>query len=497
MILKSTMIMMRNNQIKKYNLFFGNPEFTRNVWQEFTLQRLLVISVVWMLIVLAIYSTTASIQVFYRQLAYVSFTGCLLVGIFWGTKLINDSLLQEFTEGTWDSQRMSGLSALQLVIGKLFGSSIMAWFAILVLLCSFIFSISFIHNARLVTALQIAGSVVFFILATHLFAMFSLLMLWRKQDRQPGKGMRLVSGIPFLVALLLLYFPIIGFNASFGVSRIMSEISEIRFQWFFVEFNFISFFLMVMFFWVAWFFIGVWQQMRVELQFRLQPWWWLCFLLFWLLFGAGFMISAVLQPVTAMNLSVYLFVYLFFEGLLIYGQLLYARKDAMFWLRFSSALKSRNYAIVRHLFPGWLTSVVFGLVLAGMIMVLILFVDDESRNTKITFELAVISSVFFLLRDVALSIWLNLSSRQKRADTAWLFYLFVLYTLLPWLFSQMISPQACYVFLPLWLNPPMLGIEESALYVLSPILQTLLMLGLVWHRWGQRKVIPIRLSQRE
>lgn len=269
--------------LENYSLRLGNPELTRNFWQELTPHRLIAIPIILGLIVMLINASVRSNPG--QILMGVGSTGFLFVAIFWGMKLASDSLIQEYSEGTWDSQRMSGLLPMQMVWGKLLGSTVMAWYAGLMLLCLFIWG-AFSANEPLNPGLviKLALCMVVFAVTMHAMCMASLLALWRKRDRQLSKNMR---GATIGLALVAVWF---GFSVmpfvGMGYSR--ASRGEQTIAWFGLEMSLSSILLVTAVCMMVWMLISVWQLMRSELQFRNRPWWWLGFLLFWMFYLAGF-----------------------------------------------------------------------------------------------------------------------------------------------------------------------------------------------------------------
>lgn len=462
---------------KDYALYAGNPELTRNIWQELTLQRLIVVPVV-LLLLLILTKYSASDAYFHSRLMRGSLMVFALVAFFWGTRLVGDTLAQEFTDGTWDSQRMSGLKAMPLVIGKLFGGTIIVWYALVFLLGAFVYAcMSKPYGA--VSGWVVFQAVLGLILLTiimHGLTMSSLLALWKKQDSRASKNMRFAMALPLLGACVLSFTSI---SIASNVYRNWAESDVIN--WFSMGFNVLTLMLLIVFFMACWVIIGVWQQMRSELRFYTQPWWWLGFLVFWMFILAGFVTDEWNQPQLGGHWLIYLRICLAFVILSVYVQMLFATKDSMYWLRFSGALKRKNFKAFGNLFPAWLTSYIVALVLSCVLVGMMLYRNEQHM---IWF---VISVAFFVFRDILLAIWLNLSKDNKRADAAWVFYLVILYGLLPWLAHEAVSEYTQYLFHPV-LAGNLFWDSSYAWVTLSPVIQAIVMLVLVIRRWNKRKI---------
>lgn len=470
---------------KKYTLVLNNPELTRNLWQELTPQRLVVIPSILLLII--ILAKTMGNRDFSSVLMWASSFLFTFVVVLWGTKLASESLMQEFSEGTWDTQRMSGLHPMQMVWGKLLGGTAAAWYAGIILL---VFSVAGgLANPYLSvgSVFKINITLVLFALIMHSMCMSSLLALWRKSGHQLSRRMRGVALLPILLFFLLWW--ISGFILSFFQFRQGDWEQLPSISWFGLTLGLDTIGVVTLFCLAVWFVVGLWQQMRSELQFRNQPWWWLGFLVFWMVYMAGFVnASWSLKGVMGSPWHIYLILCLLGVMFSVYMQLFYENKNAMRWLRFFSALKSGDFSRFRSLFPAWATSYMVGLAVA---VVLVLWVmvsppkgeDGVPSSARAVIILGVISILLFVLRDIALVLWLNLSKHNQRADGAAFIYLLVLYFLLPCLvLSVSRSSTAVFLFLPLLGNG-----EVSAAFLLSPLLQAGVVMKLLYNRWQECK----------
>lgn len=102
-----------------------NPELRRNLWLEATPARAMMTIVVLFLLVLA-----ASLAAGRDEAADSCLWMAAALGVLWGPRLAAQSLLGEIAANTWDMQRAGALSGWQMAIGKLAGSTAIAWFGI-------------------------------------------------------------------------------------------------------------------------------------------------------------------------------------------------------------------------------------------------------------------------------------------------------------------------------------------------------------------------------
>ena len=88
-------------------------------------------SIVWRIVVAALLQAVTPAP---AVMAQVARWGFVLLMAFWSTRRVADALAEEVGGGTWESQRMSGLSAWSMVWGKIIGGAIFPWYCALICL---------------------------------------------------------------------------------------------------------------------------------------------------------------------------------------------------------------------------------------------------------------------------------------------------------------------------------------------------------------------------
>ena len=135
-----------------------NPEFRRNLWLEFSDQRLVAMPVIMgALFLLAFLFNGRELDQHTGMVA--SFTYIVLIFL-WGTRLAAESVLHEVNNRTWDLQRMSAIGAWQMAWGKLFGATAYAWYGAFICLGFYVVSFEGIMSpdALLIAILLYIGS---------------------------------------------------------------------------------------------------------------------------------------------------------------------------------------------------------------------------------------------------------------------------------------------------------------------------------------------------
>ncbi|MDR2166178.1 MAG: hypothetical protein LBO79_11325 [Zoogloeaceae bacterium] len=387
-----------------------NPEFRRHLWLELSLPRLILmpmlIALSWLCIVVA-FGGFGEEQLRQKILAFSLF-GFTTVTILWGSVQAYNSVYREFAEGTWDGQRMSALTPWQMAWGKLLGATVFTWYGGILLLAIAGASAHQLGYPNPDIFLYGTGTICVTVFMHALAMMYALLACRRK----PDGGARFGIGGVLSMVLLLGLFQTFYFSSgnTFG-----SHMTWWHHDWLARKFVVCSLLALA-----VWALTGLWLFMRAELLSRNAIWWWPFFLVFWMIWGAGFV----------REYEEWFGFFSVCDGLIwigVYVLLLTGRKDQSAWLRLIAAYRREDKALTLRLLPYWLRNLVIAI---GVGIVAICFGPEASfwRHTLI-----LLSICLFVLRDVAVILWINLAPNPRRADGMMLVFLFVAYGLLPFL----------------------------------------------------------------
>ncbi|GHU33852.1 hypothetical protein AGMMS50256_26570 [Betaproteobacteria bacterium] len=433
-----------------------NPEFQRNLWLEISpIRPLLMPGLIALLLFVAVavyqnYKSPAEIIV------YVSPVCFALLTIFWGSGLALSSLTREFSEDTWDNQRMSGLTPWQMVWGKLFGGTIYAWYGGVILLA--VTAVSAVLTGMPWGRILLYGAgLVSLAVLCHAASMLGDLTLWHKNPSTAN----LVR--PRLIAIL-------GLPSLFLVFYILRTHIGPTVVWWSKNWPFLDITIYTLIAMTLWVLLGLWQAMRRELLLHNRPWWWLVFMVFWMLWGVGF---------TENNWEVFFKFCVVLAWFGLYLQLFSERKDQGAWLRIIAAWKQRNLSLIQHLLPFWTINFALVLVLS---LVTLLLTQNVSVQSKLLSFLGITALV---TRDIAWTLWLNLAPDARRADAAAILSLIMVYGLLSALGNLLPSP-ADALFMPLAVIPTFDGASSRTIAILSILVQAIIALWLFYGRWRVR-----------
>ncbi|GHU09789.1 hypothetical protein AGMMS50225_11550 [Betaproteobacteria bacterium] len=433
-----------------------NPEFRRTFKLGFSATRLLIDPfLIGLALASVVYTERHNIDL-WVIIFYAAQAGFFFFTVLWGSYQASQSLVREFSAGTWDTQRMSALGPWQMVWGKLFGATFHVWYdgAFLLLL---IF-ISSLGMEEITDSLLIVLAWAAFAVMVHAISM--MLSLSPRAKNLPA------TGVLGLLLCLLLTAPSLALRDSQTC------------VWLGLEMKRPTFALLSLLALCGWSLVGLWQAMRRELFERNTPWWWLGFLLFWLLWSMGLLSPA--RPVIEW------IDYLSYTALLawvsVYVQLLLAPKDPATGQQIFIAWQRRDKVRILHRLPNYLVSVLFAFALS-LITGLVNYLAFKNGTIPLR-ELAFTPLLFapFVIRDLACVLWFHLTPNIKNPLGVTFVAFLVLYALCHALFRG--SPLY-FAFVPLPLYPRILEITvpQLAVGILLPVAQAILAVWLLHGCW--------------
>lgn len=428
----------------------GNPELTRNLWLELTPHRLIAMPAILGLI-FALASTTVFGVV---QGAALALFG--VITILWGTQMCSESLLEEFRQGTWDTQRLSAMGPWQLAWGKLLGAPVFAWYGGAICLGVLVFS-SAGRPVELPLLPLVLGALGLAVLAHAVGATVGL--------AAARSGLRTRSTI-LLIGLLLL-FP-------FLVPQ-LSALSPARtIDWFGLSLSWMWFVVASLWAFAAWAVVGLWRLMCRELQVRKPPGAWLGFTFFLTLYASGLAVGNVVESV-ATSIALVMFAVMLSMS---YSVVLFDPRDFISLRRLLLHWQRGNKRRVWEELPCWTVTLPLALAAAAWLAMVEVPPErfGEAGRTLSIFPLAL---CLFALRDIALLHFFSLGQRPQRALMTTFIYLGLLYWLLPSLLGA-----ADLDALPPWLRPS--PTVQPLVAITAGLLNAGVGIGLVAWRWRQR-----------
>lgn len=416
-----------------------NPELRRNLWLEITPQRLLAMPAILLLIFAGAWLLDGrALSTFTVSASIVAY---LLIAVVWGARLSAESFSEELEQGTWDGQRVSGLSARAMVWGKLLGGAAFTWYGGVICLLMYVAASwdrlgAGVVGLTLITLLSLT-------LAALALSLLGALAWWRKQRSTRVRHTRVL----YAVLLLLLFF-IHGFGAlqDLAAGRIPSVI------WYGRMLPGLPFYALSSLVFAGWSVFGVHRLMSAELQYRNGPLAWIMFLLFVTAYAGGWLYTGAVAshlPLIGFRLSPPLLQLALGGALcstLVYLTVLYEPKDWLRLRRLSQLWQHNRHRALQDL-PLWMSTLALTAIFAVAFCALALLQLPLSEGIAVLAGTA--NLLCFLLRDLFLILWLNgTPTPTRRADSAAVLYLAVLYLLLPALLIVAHLPMLTGLFNP-------------------------------------------------
>jgi hypothetical protein len=455
---------------------FRFAEFQRQCWLEFSRQRLvvmpLILAGILFLVHLAndvLYADDYAAYAIKMQDWCASLFGLLV--LVWGTRMASSTITEELAARTWDFQRMSSLSAHEMLFGKLLGGTSYAWYGGAMLLAVFVY-----FDIRTGTETYfIFSNLLHFILMgifAHAMAIFLMLLALRASESRHKPRGTMVLLLVLFVVLLLPLFVVAGFS---GNVSLLPEPGNSVFEtvsWYGRSFYVHSFFLLSLLTFTSWTVLASYRVMASELQTRQYALAWPIFLVFLCVYVAGFSPEipelehvVMLSPSLVSSLvitSIALYIGLFFDPTRITS------------LRaFVHHLRLRHTRKILELIPAWVSG---GIVFTACLLVAMLHIATRGDDGML-YAFSLCPLLWFFLRDAGIYVLLILSG-ARRTRAAFFVYLWVLYFLIPVTLESLAWPQALALFTPIALDT-----DQVLLTNLSALAQAAVAWLLVKRQW--------------
>lgn len=450
----------------------SNPEFQRNLWQELTKHRL--IGGVIILSILAwLNYASGSTNSFY----WISF-GIICI---WGIKAASESIQEECQHGTWDYQRMSTISPFGFTWGKLLGSTSYTWYLASICLVYFIGLGLYLNEPLHLLINQYFIFMLCGLTGQYIALAFSLNAIQFGRDKQ-------YSFRYFMSALAIISIFCTFLNTALDHNG--------QVNWYHMDINTYPFLLIFVGCVLYWSILGAYRLIQTEFQYKILPYAWTGFCLFWILYMTGFDKLDLSQTILS-NLSedlkgssVFSRVYVAFltSSILVYVSLFSERYQIVNYRKILSLFLEKKYTEILFHLPRW---VIAGVFLVFLYVLVIFFgniniafnINQESfNNTDLVIHGFVFgtSTMMLAIRDILLIHFFYFSDNPKRAALSTILYMVLLYFVIPSLLVAINAKMLTGMFLP---SPKSLDITGWT----GLSLQIALLAWLVWKRFSRIK----------
>jgi len=446
-----------------------NPELLRNLWLQFSLQRVIAAPLILGAIVALISFGTSTD---WSSIAWAANGGFFLIAYLWGARRAVNVLADEIASGTWDGQRMSSIGPWTMAWGKIFGGTAYTWYCAGICLVAYIIAEIKLGNSNellLELSLQMTGA-----LLVQAVALLLALVMVGKGRRLGRRSIAFAQGAAVLIGFFgvsHLLLPSIGLHLASGLAQSVT--------WFGLNLPFEQFVLLTQCLFLAWVLVGVYRLMASELQVPQGPWVWTLFSVFLIAYYQGF---AVLGNDSGPSLR---WASALVVAVILYYVAIFAQSHDI--IRYRWLLHhNRRGALggVWTLAPLWAPSLVIAVIVAASLrysapiaalaepelqglLSLQHVVDPRHMTTAL---------ILFMVRDLGIVLLLNFAQRPKAPDLTAVLYLIVLYGV----GGGLAIVLGAYRLLP-WFVPGAGG--NGLLVMLAPLIEVLAVFALLWRRW--------------
>ncbi|CAK8723436.1 hypothetical protein GCAAIG_13230 [Candidatus Electronema halotolerans] len=440
-----------------------NPEFRKNIQLELNPVKLVLMPVVIGMMFAVVYLSVdnkAPAAPPLQLAALILFAALVFV---WGTKMAVESLISEFNDRTWDSQRMTAIGPWSLAWGKLLGSSLFAWYGGLFCLLVFAASTAAIPAAEGQRMLKMLLFSIFAGSCIQTTMLASILTEFAKK-REAAK-MRVSS---YSIVALLLLMQVSSFAAA------AYNVQETA-HWFGMDLHPFDIMLYSSLFFCLWGIVGMYRAMRKELQFESRPTVWAIFLISMMIYCAGF-----IPPDATLSFADRLLIcsWISFAIAVIsfYIMLLTEPKHLVDFRLIRSRAQQKNWAGLMTKIPAWLISFLLAAMLCAVMLIFnAAGLADLNKEQDFFIQFSPLALLLFCLRDIGIVLYVNFSSTKKNRDVTALFYIAILYMLVP----SLLQIAEAKVLLP-WFVP---FIESNFINTILPVaVQAGFVLTLAWRK---------------
>jgi hypothetical protein len=450
-----------------------NPEFRRNFWLELTPRR-----AVFMIVVLGLVFFAAAISggTDFKPSSAATFLFYFIV-VFWGSRNAALSVVGEIRDRTWDSQRLSSLSAGTMTWGKLFGSTVYNWFGGFICLAVML-SAELVHKGPVTTLISFVYFISIGVISQAAALLASLIAVRRRQAQSRlGAFIYQIAGVIAGIWVYAIWSAADPAGSIFAGKRATDFI-----VWWGHSFDARPFLLISLAVFAAWTLIACYRTMRIELKMHNGPFVWLGFLLFMGLYAAGFDAWLSSGPeiagwgVIALRLALAMSTF----GILTYVMVLLEPKDRVHFRWLGEQLVSGHPVRAVLGLQAWMLSYLATIASAAVLVFWLLQVPSHSFAPRLAMVLdhtsiaVIISAAGFLTRDVALFVLFQSLPGRRRGDFAAIVSLIALHGLIPVILNGLDLHDAMVLFRPapvepLWLGPVVAwgeGIVVAALAIM-------------------------------
>lgn len=430
-------------------MILNNAELKRNIWLDFSTHRLLLTPIIVGLIVYLFYLASSL-----SFAASVAFNLGVFFIFLWGTKNASESVIDEVNQNTWDFQRQSAITPLEMTIGKLLGSTLFSWYGAAISLGLYVIlsqqagneTTNFLEKALPVSKELSKSHEIFLLVCGGLLTQAIALLLSLQVLPSCRRDQNVKSFRYFLLAL------IIGGQITSKVF-LLSKFSNQDINWFHIAMNQQQFFLWSVVIFLGWALVGVFRSFGKELQYPNIPIAWLLFNIFCLIYFSGLVAYekldvnniSQLRDIEIAITSLPSYMALFVAVVLTYTALIIDNLTILQYKRLKIGLgESRPIESLSHV-PLWFIS--FACLTVMSLICLTRPIPKPEFIDNFASWVLVLTVLLFVLRDIGLMHYFSFKQKRRILST-FVLYLFILYIITPWILGFTQAKSLIPAFVP-------------------------------------------------
>ncbi len=402
--------------------YFVTPEFHRQIWTKCPPFKM-VAAPLLLLVMWGIASGDLGINLRMGSALQVGvFYLFVLVVLVWGTYEASMAMDEEIKSRTWDYQRVSAISPLQLTVGKIFGATAYVWYV--GLMCMVVYRSTFIQPERpelyamfYMLAAGIAGQLVAFMFSMSSFAARA------RHGAVKGGG----AGIfPCIAGIIVSFYMM----RAYAMNALQTGIPYSYLRWYNEYYDGLESTTCGLAFFIFWAFVGCYRLIRAELMYRVWPWVWMVFVPSVTVAITGIYarspayLLGEFKPVNVIPPALCAFCICFTLG---YATLLSESSDRRKYARLGASLRAREWGRVFENTPLWITTLPYVAASAALLIGLCLM---SQQFASAQYAPAAAAALLFAARDGFVVHALH-NTLRKRAAFAVPLYFVMAYAVLP------------------------------------------------------------------
>jgi len=451
-------------------MILNNAELRKNIWLDFSPHRVFLTPIIIGLIVYLCYLASSA-----GVAATMAYALAFFFIYLWGTKNASETVIEEVNQNTWDFQRQSPITPLEMSIGKLLGSTLFAWYGGLI--CLMIYVVLSFQTSSPNTSFSTPDIILFrdpnmspriFILIcggllTQTFALLlSLQIIPSSRHNKNIKSFRY-----FLLALIM------GWQFSKSISTVANlNISHIN--WYTLQLDNLFFALCSLTIFLFWGLIGLYRSFAKELQYPNIPWAWFVFNIFCLVYFSGlttlkgFDLRSLdnldkIKDLKSIYMSVPTYFAFFIALILTYIASIIDNLNILQYKKLWAGLKESRPIEALTCLPMWVISFAFVLIMGFICLTKPL--PTSELMPSFSSGILVLTTCLFAFRDICLLHYFNFK-QSSRVLSTFALYLFILYIIIPGVFSLIQVQLALPAFVPSYGQNTALALSSLSIQIL-------------------------------